>query len=219
MLPQLKRLIEARDATEILNFIHLMPDVLDQEDDNGSSGFMLLAYSQIKGVFAKAKELKSSFSFHEAIVAGKIELVKEYLSRSVPQRVNRYSNDGFSPLALAAFFNQTEIAKLLLNNGADPNRAAENPSRVNALHAAVAKENFELCALFLENGADPNAVQTQNVTPLHSAVHRGNLKLVQLLVGKGANPDQPMENGNTARDIANREGQEAIRNYFAMLKK
>jgi ankyrin repeat protein len=39
---------------------------------------------------------------------------------------NQYSNDGFTPLSLSAFFNQTEIEKLLLENGADPNLHATN---------------------------------------------------------------------------------------------
>lgn len=96
--------------------------------------------------------------------------------------INTHSDDGFSLLSLAAFFDQTEIAKSLIEFGADPNLSAKNPSRVNALHSAVAKENYELCMLLIEKGANVNAVQMQNVTALHSAVHRGNLDLVKLLV-------------------------------------
>ncbi|MFC3972618.1 ankyrin repeat domain-containing protein [Maribacter confluentis] len=51
---------------------------------------------------------------------------------------------------------------------------AKNPSKVNALHSAIAKENHELCKLLIEYGVDVNTVQMQNVTALHSAVHRGN---------------------------------------------
>ena len=173
---------------------------------------MLLAYSNLDTAFHKAIELKTSFTFHEAIVAGKIEIVNDYLQEI--DLANRYAEDGFTPIALAAFFNQTAIAKILLKAGADPSLASKNGAKVNALHAAVAKENEELCRLFIENDVDVNAVQTQNVTALHAAAHRGNLKLVKLLVENGAQIDFAMDNGDTPISIAERDGHQAVVTYL-----
>ena len=211
-LETLKTHIRDKDTTAILFLIEERSEILNSQDENGSSGLMLLAYSNLDTVFQKAIQLKTSFSFHEAIIAGKIDIVSDYLEQK--DLVNTYSNDGFTPLALAAFFNQTTIAKQLLMEGADPNLAATNPAKVNALHAAVAKENEELCRLFIENGVDVNAVQTQNVTALHSAAHRGNLTLVKLLVENGAKIDMVMDNGDTALSIAERDGHQIIIDYF-----
>jgi len=111
------------------------------------------------------------------------------------------------------------FAKSLFELGADPNIAATNASQVNALHSAVAKENYELCTLFIKNGVNVNATQTQNVTALHSAVHRGNLKLVKLLIEYGANMSQKMDNGETALDIAKKEGHEQIELYLNKLRR
>ncbi len=214
MIDSLKTLIKNKDVKKATTFIKGNPEVLSLTDANGSSGLMLLAYSELKEAFTEAIELKESFTFHEAIVCGKKDIVETLLSNNPADLINRYSNDGFTPLSLAGFFNQTEIAKTLLKLGADPNIPAANPSKVNALHSAVAKENYELCELLIENGVNVNALQMQNVTALHSAVHRGNLELVKLLVKNGASYSLKMDNGDTAIDIAKKEEHKDIELFF-----
>lgn len=95
---------------------------------------------------------------------------------------------------------------------------ANNPSKVNALHASVAKENTELIQAFLENGANPNLPQTQGVTPLHSAAHRGNPLIVRLLLDHGASVSQKMDNGDDAHSIAVRDGYSELAELLKNLK-
>ncbi len=214
LIEQLKTHIQNRDEDKVLILIKNHPEVINLEDENGSSGLMLVAYSGFVDAFAEAVLRKTSFSFHEAIVCGKKEIVEQFLEQSDTDWANTHSKDGFPPLSLAAFFDQTEIALLLLDNGADPNLAATNPTKVNPLHSAVAKENYELCKILLEKGANVNARQMQNVTALHSAVHRGNLELTKLLMENGAEPNLIMDNGDTAMIIANREGHGPVEAYL-----
>lgn len=214
MIERLKTHLQNKQSDEAIAFVENHPAVLDLEDDKGSSGLMLIAYAGMEEVLNTAVTLKKHLTFHEAIVVGKAEAVQNYLDRAETEWCNSFSNDGFSPLALAAFFSKTEIAKLLLANGGDPNLAATNPSKVNALHAAVAKENYALCELFIAKGCAINAPQTQNVTALHSAVHRGNLALTKLLVMNGALLKAKMDNGDTPLMIAEREGHEAVAAYL-----
>lgn len=209
MLDNLKKLIQAKESRQIIHLLEEHPEILDLQDENGTSGFFLITYSGDGATFEIAKFLKKEFDFYEAIVSGKLDLVKGYLSTN-KKKINEYSKDGFTPLALGAFFNQTTIAKFLLSAGADPNLPSNNPSKVNALHAAVAKNNEELCRLFLEKGADPNRVQTQQVTPLHSAAHQGNLSIVKLLLEYGADISLKMDNGDDAYSIAVRDGHEEV---------
>ncbi|MDR7130112.1 ankyrin repeat protein [Algoriphagus sp. 4150] len=218
MIDSLKAYIKNKEDDKIITLIIEHPKVLDKRDDNGSSGLLIIAYSGLEAAFNKAKELKQIFTFHEAVVCGKIDFVKDSVTRD-KNYVNQYSNDGFTPLSLAAFFDQTEIAKLLLENEADPNLHATNPSKVNPLHSAVAKENYELCKLLIEYGVNVNATQTQNVTALHSAAHRGNLKLVQLLIENGAEIDLKMDNGDTAISIAEKDGHKEVSVYLEGISK
>lgn len=216
MIDLLKSYIKEKDPEKISALVKEKPAILDASDENGSSGFMLIAYSEFYYLLEQLIEFKQSISFYEAIVLGKSNIVETYLE-SNPESPNEYSADGFTPLSLAAFFDQTEIAKLLIDNGADPNLSATNPSKVNALHSATAKENYELCKILIENGANVNATQMQNVTALHSAVHRGNMALTQLLVENGADSALKMDNGDSSVDIAEKEGHKNIRDY--LLKK
>ena len=218
MMKELKTHIQNKEVDKVISIINENPDILNLKDNNGSSGLMLIAYSGLEQAFEQAIELKKVFSFHEAIVCGKLNIVREHLSTSNSALINTYSSDGFTPISLASFFNRTEIAKFLLQGGADPKLHAKNPSKVNALHAAIAKENEELCQLFIEKGIDVNAVQTQGVTALHSAVHRGNLNLTQLLVENGAKIELKMDNGDTALMIAQREGHKHIVEYLSSKK-
>ena len=218
MIDSLQVFIKNKEADKIVALITEHPDVLDEKNENGSSGLLIIAYSGIEEAFSKAKELKKSFTFHEAIACGKADFVRDAVRRD-RSHANQYSHDGFTPLSLAAFFDQTEIAKLLLEYGADPGLHATNPSKVNALHSAVAKENYELCKLFIDYGVNVNAAQMQNVTALHAAAHRGNLKLVQLLVENGADVNLPMDNGDTAIAIAERDGHNEVKAYLEEVSK
>jgi uncharacterized protein len=213
MINQLKVYIKNRESENVTSLVTSNPDVLDQTDENGVSGFLNLAYSGMNEAFDKAIASKQSFTFHEAIVGGKTEQVKMQIVTD-KSLVNQYSPDGFTPIALAAFFDQQEIAIALLEGGADPSVHANNPVKVNALHAAVAKGNYTLCKLFLEYGTPVNAPQTQNVTPLHAAAHRGNLKLVKLLAEHGADPKMAMDNGDTPIDIARRDNHHEVVNFL-----
>jgi len=215
MIETLKIHIQNKESEKAILFIKENPEVLNLKDDNGSSGLMIIAYSGLEKVFEQAIELKKTFSFYEAIVCGKMKDVNSYVQNSKTDLVNIHSKDGFTPLSLAAFFNQTEIAKLLVKKGADPNLSATNPSKVNALHSAIAKENYELCEILIEKGANVNAVQVQNVTALHSAVHRGNLELTKLLIENGASIELEMDNGDTAFKIAEREEHKSIMEYLS----
>jgi ankyrin repeat protein len=212
MLDAAKTLIQNRDDDKLVKLISADPVVLDQVDQNGTSGLLLIAYAGLPKAFEKARLLKTAYTFHEAIVYGRNQEVANALKD--PSCANTYSNDGFTPLSLAAFFNQTEIAKLLLTNGADPNLQATNSSKVNALHSAVARQNIELCKLFIQQGGNVNACQTQNVTPLHSAAHLGNLELVKLLVDNGADIGSKTDGGKTAMDFAVEDKHDDVRLYL-----
>lgn len=214
MIELLKTHIQNKEVDKVISLIKENPGILSLKDDNKTTGLMIIAYSGLDKAFEQAIKLKKTFSFHEAIVCGQIEIVKDYLDKPDLNLTNTHSDDGFTPLSLAGFFNQTEIAKLLIEIGADPNISATNASKVNSLHSAIANENYELCEILIKKGVDVNAVQMQNVTALHSAVHRGNLDLTKLLIENGASTSLKMDNGDTALIIAEREGHKSIEKYL-----
>jgi ankyrin repeat protein len=218
MIHLLKTHSKNKDTNQIISLINSNPEILDLKDHYGSSGLMIIAYNKLDKVLEQALDLKKKLSFHEAIVCGKIEVVKDYLKKYKSEEINELSQDGYPPLCLAALFNQTEIAKLLIQHKANVTLIARNVSRVTALQSAVAKENYELCSMLLEAGANPNVPQIQNATALHSAVHRGNLALCKLLIENGAFTSIEMNTGETAMSIAESKGNQEIKAYLMELE-
>ena len=50
-----------------------------------------------------------------------------------------WSSDGFTPLHLASYFNHEEMARLLLESGADPDAVSRNAMSLRPLHSELAR--------------------------------------------------------------------------------
>jgi ankyrin repeat protein len=80
---------------------------------------------------------------------------------------------------MAATSDRSEVAKLLLDEGADPN--ATTAFGATALHAAVENESKRTLEILMAEGADVNAKDKQDRTPLDVAVGEGLDELAELL--------------------------------------
>jgi uncharacterized protein len=169
-----------------------------------------------QGQREKARELVESgaeLSFHDACAYGDNGRAREMLSRDPSLRDCR-SADGFPPLGLAIFFGNRDLARHLVEAGADVNAAAENPQRVAPIHAAAAVQDHEILQLLLDQGADPNARQQQNFTPLHTAASRGDKAMAELLLRYGADRSAMTEDGLSVADIARKYGKDEFAQWF-----
>ena len=121
----------------------------------------------------------------EAAALGKVPRLRN-LVQADPTLTACWSEDGFTPLHLAAFFGQLASVRWLVDEGADVNAASRNDMGVQPLHSAAAAQSIDVCNLLLERGADPNARQASGDTPLGAARHSGNDELERLLREHGA---------------------------------
>ena len=201
--------LQSRDEDVLIVLMQNNPGILNEKDTSGASYFSMLGYYRLSKARDAATYLKHDFDLYEAILTGQKELVKAILKKD-ETLLNSYSPDGFTPVALAAYFGKSEIAGILLEMGADPGIPASNPSKVNALHAAVAQNDLDLAKKILEKGIDVNSTQMQGVTALHSAAHRGSKEMVELLLEFGADKRQTTENGESAADFARKDSHENI---------
>ncbi len=110
-----------------------------------------------------------------------------------PSRVNRVAEYGSyylgcgAPLKNAAAAGQLEIARYLLEHGADPNLPEEGIApQGHALYSAVAEGHFEIARLLLEHGANPNAAVESSADVLSRAIGLGDKAMVDLLCAHGA---------------------------------
>lgn len=88
-------------------------------------------------------------------------LVPMGLSPLSIRRVPRMA--GFSPLHIAALYNQVALARHLLSMGADATSA--NNWNDTPLHRAATQGYSEMCQLLLHAGADPYFEDWRNKTP------------------------------------------------------
>ena len=121
----------------------------------------------------------------EAAALGEAERLRELLNTD-PALAQARSDDDFTALHYAAFFDGTETARLLLEHGADVNAFADNELGVRPLNSAAAAGKREVAVLLLQHGADPNAPTRGGFTPLDAAREHGDEELAAVLRSHGA---------------------------------
>jgi hypothetical protein len=129
------------------------------------------------------------------------------LERRLPHWI--YAKD--SALHVAAAGYRVEIAKLLLDAGANPN-SAENHRRSRPLHYAAdgyivsklwnEKNQVAMIRLLLKAGAEINAQDKNGATPLHRAVRTRCVAAVKCLLDAGADTTIKNKPGSTAFHLA-----------------
>lgn len=95
-----------------------------------------------------------------------------------------------TPIVQAAVVGSLEITKLLIEKGADPNKAQGNGE--SALLIAANNGNLRITQYLLENGANPNT-RNRFGTPLANAQ---GIETMRLLLENGADPNIPDQDGD-----------------------
>ena len=123
--------------------------------------------------------------FHKAIEDGDLEKVKLWIKFGADIKSVIIESQDMTPFFFAAARGYKEIAKLLLQNGANVN-ARVKLHQFTVLHAACMKGHIEIVKLLLQNGADINAKDNDKWTPLHWVAKNGNLEIAKLILQYGA---------------------------------
>ncbi|VDK73322.1 unnamed protein product [Litomosoides sigmodontis] len=134
----------------------------------------------------------------EAAKEGDLEKIRKIV---IPATVNcRDVRGRFStPLHLAAGYNNFEVARFLLENGAEVN--LKDKGGLIPLHNASSFGHLEIANLLIECGAEVNHPDKWGYTPLHEAAQKGRTQICSLLLNNGADVTLKNNEGFTALDI------------------
>ena len=115
-MQQLFDAIKGGRVDEVRQLIGQDPSLKQARDANGASAILVAAYNMKPDVVNALLELGAPVDIFEASVLGKVDRIQEIL-KSDPARVSEHAPDGFTPVALAAFFGQLAAVKALDRSG------------------------------------------------------------------------------------------------------
>merc|ERR1711965_913853 len=106
----------------------------------------------------------------------------------------------FSPLYIACKNGHVDVARLLLEKGAEVNWANKNGQ--TPLHIVCLQGHVDAARLLLDNGAEVDRAINNGATPLHIVCLQGHVDAARLLLEKGAEVDRANKWGQTPLFVA-----------------
>lgn len=145
-------------------------------------------YYSIRGDFDMARLLRSRGANYDVVIAtafGDLKSIQAMLDED-PKRLEESRPSGKRALSTALQFRYGEIAKFLLERGADPNSSDGSIApRGMSLHIAARRGDREMVDLLLAHGADPNSW----IDSSGNATFAATPELRKLLIAKGGKLD------------------------------
>jgi Notch-like protein len=120
-----------------------------------------------------------------AAVAAEAQGVFQHLLKNRYTNLDAKTNDGTTPLMLAARLAIEGMVEALIEANADVNAADEKGK--TALHWAAAVNNVEAVNVLLKNNANRDAQNSSDETPLFLAAREGSYQACRALLDHGAN--------------------------------
>ncbi len=122
--------------------------------------------------------ISTDFMVFDAIRSGEIETVRRLIYEN-PDLGHRRDERGFTPLVMATYSNQLEIAELLIEKGADVNE--QDAMGNTPLMGVCFKGNLEIIEMLLAKGADVHFKNSKGDSALSYAKMSGNAEVISLI--------------------------------------
>lgn len=142
--------------------------------------------------FLKSKKIDDYFTFKDgngyslfsiAVTSGDFEIINEMISLDFD--INSSDINGKTPLHYVGERNYLDVARLLLQNGANINAININgnqPLWYAVFNACCSKMNkLALVELFMKNGGNPHHKNNSNNSPLDFAIKTQDYNVIEIL--------------------------------------
>ena len=197
--------IKAGEVERVKAMVSSMPSLVNARGDAGSA-ILTAVYHRHKEIVNLLVARGAELSIFEACAAGELERIERLLAESPGVDITACSDDGWTPLHLAAFFGHQKVVELLLAQGADLAARSANSNANTPLHAALAANQKMVAGLLIGHGADVNAADGGGWRPLHLAAANNNLDTLKTLIAQGADVGATNREGLTAVQLAEQKG-------------
>jgi ankyrin repeat protein len=210
---ELIQAIVKNDAFRTRGLLIENPELVKTRDPEGRTPLLLCLYYRNEDLANVVRRQMENPDIYEAVALGEMEQVEALLT-STQDGANAVAPDGFGLLGLAVYFGRLDVARYLLEAGADPDTPSSNDFKVRPIHSAAAHldadRSLDLVRLLLDAGANPNVSQAGGWSPLHQAAAHGRREAAELLVGAGANRSATSDDGRTPWEMAQAKGHEDL---------
>lgn len=192
-----------------LRALKITPDAYKTQISRGSSA---LAIAFLAGDDSTAYKLVDAAPKQQAInglptdpiiiaaFRGCSKTTGKLLERGTDVNVVSVNFDDTTALCMAAQNGHADIARLLLEKGADPNKA--KTSGITALMCASDHGYNDVVELLVKKGAKVNAISEGGGSALSYAIHSGWTKTVSILCSAGADVNRKFRDGTTMLKFA-----------------
>ena len=141
---------------------------------------------------------------------GSLAELKELMERK-PNCINEQNENGYTPLILACYRGNNELAAFLVHKVKDIDALSEMGT---ALMACAVKGNVQIAKLLLEKGCNPDLTDANGTTALIYATQFKNSELIKALLKHNADKTKIDNKGKTAFEYAVFSGSEEIINLL-----
>lgn len=193
--------IDVADGEALKTLLENNPSLASSRSDDGLTAVLFSLYIQKPELTDILLSFEPELDIFDLSALGGVGQISHILATN-PKVVHEYSGDGFTALHLACYFGHDDVAKLLLENGAEVDKVAMNGSDLRPLQSAVASLHIDVVNVLLEFEPDVNVQMMGGFSPLMSAAALGSSEIVALLMNNGANVAQKADDGRMACDFA-----------------
>jgi ankyrin repeat protein len=201
--------IEEGNREEVERMLRKTPNLILAKNKKNLSPLIIAMYYHKFEIAEMLLDRMVALTIFEAAATGKMVHLISNLGHK-PELVNAYSEDGFQPIGLAAYFGHVSIVDYLIKAGSAVNTPSKNSLKVTPLQSAVSGGHLEVTRRLLDAGANPNVREGSGYTPLHTAAHNGDIEFVRSLIFGGADVEAISLNNERPIDMALKAGHREV---------
>ena len=194
--------IAARDPEEVEALLAADPALAEARTAEGRSAVAVARARYELEIVALLLAAGPRLDVFDAAMIGDTPALRALIAED-PTRLTDTDTDGYTPLHLAAYFQQEDAVRVLLDLGASATAWSTGEALAQPLHlAATRPRNGAICRALVTAGADVNAPQEDGGTPLHRAAQSGDAETIEALLDLGARRDAESDDGFTPAELA-----------------